>query len=408
MQERPDEIENMIIPQRFIPFDLGTYIDEPLGKEIQMYCKENHYEVLKKPALLESISSDVRLLIDINKVCLRLYIFSYGIGVFCLEDNSYNLGEKYAVGYCDYRKQAHKEILRDRNQETTQNLMKIIDDLRRIVADKKKNIRMSASKDWEQQGLSYVMTVSYIIKKDKTHNIYKDFDEIEKKDLQIMLQPCLAHMEDTLSVKDYGDEPFNPYNFDVEEIDEPRNWIKSEDCSIYISWAAVVVYLKYLKGNYMEIIEYLEADLQAMWLYTYCSYNTLKHQEKLSSSYLKKEKYQFQRKYNEFYADKDSSLPVYITEIRKELLRTSGIEKQKNNYIDYIEYCIEDAGGMEVERQRRYEVINEILLFIIAFLQIAPMLYSAMIGGLENIHIIPVLIMVVIVIIAIFLIIKKD
>ena len=63
---------------------------------------------------------------------------------------------------------------------------------------------------------------------------------------------------------------------------------------------------------------------------------------------------------------------------------------------------------MEVERQRRYEVINEILLFIIAFLQIAPMLYSAMIGGLENIHIIPVLIMVVIVIIAIFLIIKKD
>ena len=116
------------------------------------------------------------------------------------------------------------------------------------------------------------MTVSYIIRKDQVIKDYTEFTEIEKKDLQIMLQPSIAHKEDTMAMKEMDEltDPFDPYNFAVDKIEAPKNWIKSEDCSIYISWAAVIVYLKKFNVKYMEILEYLEADLQAMWLYTYC------------------------------------------------------------------------------------------------------------------------------------------
>ena len=89
-----------------------------------------------------------------------------------------------------------------------------------------------------------------------------------------MLQPSLAHKEDTMAMAEAEDsnKDFDPYNFEVDQIKEPNNWIHTEDCAIYISWAAVVVYMQGLIDKYMEIVEYLEVDLQAMWLYTYCQY----------------------------------------------------------------------------------------------------------------------------------------
>lgn len=160
----------------------------------------------------------------------------------------------------------------------------------------------------------------------------------------------------------------------------------------------------------MEIVEYLEVDLQAMWLYTYCQYINLKNwsdKKKLSSSQLKKIKYNFQRRYNEFLSDNDSSIPVYIGEIRSEMINTSGIDREKNNYMEYIDFCIDETESRESEQQRKYSVMNEVLLFIIAFVQIAPMLYSALIGEYNNLKIWPIVVMIVLVVVAIFFIVRK-
>lgn len=48
--------------------------------------------------------------IKIN-ISIKLYIFSYGIGVFVLEDDLYPMKERYAVDYCEYRKKTHNNIL---------------------------------------------------------------------------------------------------------------------------------------------------------------------------------------------------------------------------------------------------------------------------------------------------------
>lgn len=405
-------IDNVIIPQRYIPFDLGAALNKECETLFSSYFKEKGLKIMNIPGLLSSLSGDILFKIEVN-VAIRLYIFSYGIGVFMVEDDSYNMDEKYAVDYCQYRKEAHKELLEFRRGNISKIIEAIIDDLRKIVKGKNSKVRPSANKYWEYGGLSYVMTVSYIIKKDKERKDYEKFTDLDKKNLQIMLQPSLAHKEDTMAMAEMegAGEQFDPYNFEIERVDSPKNWIRSEDCAVYISWAAVVIYLRDLFGKYMEMIEYLEVDLQAMWLFTYCQYLNLKYwstNSKLSSGQLKKEKYNFQRKYNEFISDDDSSIPVYIGEIRNELINTSGIEKEKNNYMEYIDFCIDETESMESEQQRKYSVMNEILLFIIAFIQIAPMLYSAMIGEYKDLKIWPIVAMVIFVIIAIFFIVRKD
>jgi hypothetical protein len=52
--------------------------------------------------------------------------------------------------------------------------------------------------------------------------------------------------------------------------------------------------------------------------------------------------------------------------------------------------------------------MNEVLLFIIAFLQIAPMLYNAMIGEVADLKPWPIITMGIFVLVAIVFIIKKD
>ena len=407
-----DSDENVIVPQRYIPFDVGCSIDEEDKQKIMAYLKTSGFRILEMPGLLRSISTGAIFRVEIS-IVLRLYIFSYGIGVFMFEDDLYQMDDKYAVGYCDYRKQAHKKILEFKYGDISEQMKTIMSELRALVFSKRKCIRSSASETWESNGLSYVMTVSYILKKDKERKDYEKFTEIDKKNLHIMLQPSIAHKEDTMAMIELEEQniDFDPYNFEVEKIDEPRNWIRSEDCAIYISWAAVVIYLRDLLGKYMEIIEYLEVDLQAMWLFTYCQHINLKkwtESKKLTSAELKKEKYNFQRKYNEFISDNDSSTPVYIYEIRGELINTSGICREKDNFMEYINYCIDETESHEREQQRKYSVMNEVLLFIIAFIQIAPMLYSAMIGEYNNLELWPVITMLVFVIVAIIFIIKKD
>lgn len=409
--ESREEIDNIIVPQRFIPFDIGTKITDKYLDDIKSYIEKKGYSSLEIPRLMRTISQDVLMKIEIN-ISIKLYIFSYGIGVFVLEDDLYPMKERYAVDYCEYRKKTHNNILNFCHEACSVVLKEVINDIRTIVK-KEKNIRTSASDKWEYKGLSYVMTVSYVIKKDKNENSYLDFNEIEKKNLHIMLQPSLAHKEDTMTMSEMeeSNKDFDPYSFDVTQIDKPRNWLHTEDCSIYISWAAVVVYMKGLLDKYMEIIESLEVDLQAMWLYTYCQYINLKNwsdKKKLSSSQLKKIKYNFQRRYNEFLSDNDSSIPVYIGEIRGEMINTSGIDREKNNYMEYIDFCIDETESREMEQQRKYSVMNEVLLFVIAFVQIAPMLYSAMLGEYNDLQLWPIIVMIVLVIVAIFLIVRKS
>ena len=99
-----------IVPQRFLPFDIGIALDQRAKERIKNYFLTNEYEIKPISGFLKSISADIILKVSLQEN-LTVYIFSYGVGVFVITDEKFIGGEKYAVEYCEYRKNEHKKIL---------------------------------------------------------------------------------------------------------------------------------------------------------------------------------------------------------------------------------------------------------------------------------------------------------
>lgn len=272
-----------ILPMRFIPFDLGLHFDSGTKEALTKYLESN-YKIIEPPKLLKRISKDVVSKFSIL-AGLNLYIFSYGVGVFVLQDEECEYKNQYAFKYCEKRKETHRKILEFKYGEISELIQKTIKELRFQVAsygNNKKRIRASANDCWENGGLSYVMTVSYVVEDDIKE--YISMTDIEKENLQIMLRPSIVHKEDSLSLSGIYTENKNSQktslNIELKSLEIPKNWVKSQDTSIYISWSAVVVYAKptFLEKQ-KEILECLEVDLQAMWFYIYSQFDNLKEND---------------------------------------------------------------------------------------------------------------------------------
>ena len=204
----------------------------------------------------------------------------------------------------------------------------------------------------------------------------------------------------------------NPYEFNLDEVNEPKNWMKSQDSAIYISWAAVIAYLNDNTNSlFSEFLECTEVNLQAMWLNIYCMYYDLrnrKSKQKKSSAELQRELFFFNRKYNEFKCKSDSNISQYVHDIRNELINTSGIDDEKQKYEEYLNFCIAETESTNIEKQKKFSVLTEILLFIIAFVQVAPMLYDFLIGNYNWSVWKPILVLFVIAAVCIIIIIRKE
>lgn len=104
-----DENEREIIPYRVLPFDIGRTLDENDKIWIKNALSEFEEEPLNP--LLAVLSKELMLQFDINEG-IRLYIYRFGIGVFYIKDESFiSSDDRYAVTYCESRKNAHKAFL---------------------------------------------------------------------------------------------------------------------------------------------------------------------------------------------------------------------------------------------------------------------------------------------------------
>jgi len=401
--------ERCIRPYRIIPFDIGCRISDEDRQTIYRYFFVSGYPLESLPALLNNLSSDILFRIRLTEK-IRLYIYAFGVGVFVVQDNVFPVREdKYAVAYCASRKKAHAQLL-SHEHECSPQLQKIMEDLR-YIAGKSQKLRNSASKNWEKAGLSYVMTVSFLQNPSQQVFEFSDLSEIERRNLMIMLEPSIAHQEDSLVVSLNAQSKQDPYDYDMDDMQVPRDWIRSKDCSIYISWAAVVVCMNQLNEKHIDFMECLEVDLQAMWLYIYCLYYNLRQtarnqQQKISG--LKSELFHIRRKYNAFKSKNDSSLPAYVSNIRNELILTSGIDEEYQKYSEYLNFYVEEAENLDKERQRKYNKLSEILLFIIAYVQVAPMLYAFLCGEAASMELLPTLFIVLAAVISCVIIIVKE
>lgn len=125
-------------------------------------------------------------------------------------------------------------------------------------------------------------------------------------------------------------------------------------------------------------------------------------------STLKRELFTFKKMYNEFTSPDDSNIAEYFKNIRNELIRTSGIESEKDKYLEYLEFCIEDTVSLNEEKTRKYSIFSEILLFVIAYAQIAPLLYHLLMGEYTNLGTWQIIVVALVAVIGTILIIRKE
>ena len=401
--------QNLIKPYRNIPFDLGASINDADIVLIKNIAKANGFNESQIPEIMIRFSKYLKLCFTVNKD-INLYIYSFGVGVFTICDDDYSIiNEKFAVEYCESRKESHHLILNGKHKYS-EKLHSIIKLLREGVKSTHRDIRPTANEEWESNGLSYVMTVSFV-QLPKQHNFnYNYLNDVDKRNLLIMLEPGLAHQEDTLLLEEREhSEVVDLYEMDISQK-SPTNWMKANDYGLYISWAAVVLYSNLIDDISVRYLEYMEADLQAMWMYVYCMYYVVSHtkQKEMKISDLKRELYKFKRMYNEFTSSDDSNISEYFKNIRNELIRTSGIKNEKDKYVEYLNFCIEDIISLNEEKTRKYSIYSEIMLFVIAYAQIAPLLYHILMGDYTNLGMWQILSITTIAIIGAILIVRKE
>lgn len=373
--------KTFIRPYRIIPFDIGGDISyEEIKSIIGKLNKtgDNKAEVLPIDGFRRKLSSRILCGYKITEK-ISLFIYSFGVGVFEVCDKDFEIDgmeSKYAPDYCRSRKTAHKNILAFR-AEYSGIIRTVTDFICTEYAKQRSSVRLSAASDWENGRLSYVMTVSYI-NSGLSDNNYSAMSDTQKRSLQILLTPSLAHEEDSEFIHLPNEkEDADPYSINTDFLKVPCDFLKRTGASIYISWAAVIVMQKEILQAYTDFMNSLEVDLQAMWFYTYCLYGNSRNifaGKGILASDLKHAETEFEILYNEFLSNDDSSCPQYVIDIRSELIETSGIKKEHDKFVKYIGYCTEEIEALEREHQRKYSWLNEILLFIIAFADIVTTL----------------------------------
>lgn len=412
MEYQHDIPTNRIVPIRFIPFDIGCSINVHLAESINKRLRSKFNQVSKDDDIIRLLAISSPHLISAFHISdnINLYIFDFGIGVFTVKGKDFIIEEeRYADKYCACRKKSHETYLKTSNIHS-KSIREIVNILRCFAAENSKALRISAQESWEYRGLSYVMTVSHVVNTDGNF-VYEAMTEQEKLNLQIMLEPSIAHKEDSLIYSCYNEVDEEDCHVDLSQLDTPKNMLFSEKNAIYISWAAVLIYGSDIDQNLQNMVTALEIGLQAMWMNTYCLYENLVQKgkkEKMLVSHLQTELFTFRRMLNEFKRISDSSLPSYVRRIREELIRTSGIDGYAENYQAELEYLIAETNSINAEKQKKYSWLNELLLFLIAFIQIAPMLYRVLSSGFPALKPIPVIAMALIVVIAAIILIKKD
>src|SRR5699024_5512767 len=119
----------------------------------------------------------------------------------------------------------------------------------------------------------------------------------------------------------------------------------------------------------------LEVQLQSDWFYVYCTekgLDTFVSSKKQQMVELQQKFYELDLLCNRLYDFDDSSVPVRVTDIQKGLVETSGLATNIQHEQKRIRFILEKERLSNELKQRKLAQSTEILLFIVAFVQIAP------------------------------------
>lgn len=386
-------------PIRILPFDLGRPLS---AKDMQVIREltDQKYRSKSISPRQQSIIKDCFMALDID-TGLSAYIYHNGICVITIEDTPVSFAEDhqtFSIAYGDNRKKAHSQLFKWCHP-ASQQIDELIKSLRGIViSNNKKNqtLRISASEDFENKGMSYVMTLSLfnLSKELLPAHGYKNYPRWLKTNICAMLDPALLYLEDSSKF-----ESANEVEFDIKRIlseleveEELRDYEKHRHVDTYMSWAAVLV-IGDLQHTDIEEYTALEVQLQCDWYYVYCMEKSLEGINPKSKTKIidyQKCSYELDVLENRLYDFDDSSMPARILEVQKGLVKSSSLQDNINHLQRKLQYLLEREKIDFDMRQKKVGQSTEVLLFVVAFVEVAPTIaewgskYHPLLGPILN------------------------
>lgn len=368
-------------PVRIIPFDLGRNLaaNDLLLIEKQFLPKYMHLEITpRQSSILKGVSLFFKIRGNIS-----VYLYSNGICVIVVEENGIcfqNHFERFSIPYGENRKRAHSMFFKWEH-EASSLIWGVIHELRKIVREhtpKKITIRKSASEQFENKGLSYIMTLSMF---DVSKNIvnstgFRNYPDWLKSNIYALLDPAVLYLEDSSKF-----EAATEVNFDLPKIlseleinEDLTDYERHRHINTFMSWAAVTIFGQLQDIDREEYIT-LEVQLQSDWFYVYCldkSLDDLGALTKKDVVDIQRQHYEIDLLDNRLFDFDDSSMPSRILDIQKGLVETSGLAGNIEHLQRKMQYILERERLNSELRQKHLGQSTEILLFVIAFIEIAP------------------------------------
>ena len=369
-------------PVRIIPFDLGRALTEADLRRMDALI-EKEYQRFEISPRQRPIMKGCDAAFRVNEH-LSGYIYTNGICVMVIKEPPLDLTDEYqyfSVPYGENRKAAHDRLFHWTHPDSA-DIARVLQELRSLVYNntrKKKELRKSSRADFEYQGLSYIMTLSlFSTLAEATIGTagFKKYPRWLKNNLYALLDPSVVYLEDSGKFVPSGPDEVDSLRLlnNLEPPEDLKDHERHRHMDVYMSWAAVVLVGQIQPVDREEYIT-LEVQLQSDWFYVYCMEKSLdstavpKKQQMIE---LQQKSYELDLLCNRLYDFDDSSLPARILEVQKGLVETSGLATNIEHAQKRIRFILEKEKLSNELKQRKLAQSTEILLFIVAFVQIAP------------------------------------
>jgi len=400
---------------RFIPFDIGTEIDDRLMEKMHAFMLKNNYCkcVLKGHSAL--LSDGVKGGIFAYQVTKghQLYIFKKGVCVSVINDDYHPTADDFfSIKSCQDRWSAHNGILGKKEKqpidkkscEDGECIGKLAGALREIVANHQKELsehtgwkgttdatgesfhreREEETEEKKKSKLSYVMTMHVICLATDNGDRDLEWKNIPKemrRNIKVLLDPAIIDMEDSSDTIDHDLKKIESRISRMNAEDGPQDYEEREDIATYMSWSSVVVLGTPSDDDIKEYI-LLEALLQSNWHLVEQKEKELPRtieeakRQKRTSVGMRMDQFKFDRYIEETTYHSGSTLPTRFRDLQKGLMKSSRLTERIARERRMARYMSESMMYDDQLKQRKYGRTSEILLLLIALINASSILYG--------------------------------
>ena len=205
---------------------------------------------------------------------------------------------------------------------------------------------------------------------------FKNYPDWLKSNIYALLDPAVLYLEDSSKFESATEVDFDLSKIlsELEINEDLTDYERHRHINTFMSWAAVTIFGQ-LQDIDREEYTALEVQLQSDWFYVYCldkSLDDFSNPTKKDVVDIQRQHYEIDLLDNRLFDFDDSSMPTRILDIQKGLVETSGLAGNIQHLQRKMQYILEREHLDSELRQKHLGQSTEILLFIIAFIEIAP------------------------------------